>query len=380
MSSDYVYLSRASATTEDALAVAAAVKSGWLSPNGPDVQAFEDDFAAFLGVEGAVALSSGTAALHLGLKFLGLARGDYAIVPTVTFGATAFAVNYLGATPVFVDVDDSWNLDPELIQDAVKVVESLGGRITAAIPVDLYGTPANLGDLLDEFARYGIRVLEDSAEALGAQSGDKLVGSSGIPAAFSFNGNKIITSSGGGMLVSDDLDMIDRVRYWSTQARESLPWYEHHEVGYNYRLSNVLAALGRSQLARLPDEVVRRRSIRQAYEQQLNSLPGVLVQTDPVWGLSNAWLTVTTFDSRRYPGVAPTIMGALEREGIESRPTWKPMHQQPIYSGAPRVLTGRGDRLYNEGLCLPSGIDVTPEVVERVSRVIEAQLGLISAK
>lgn len=371
---DRVYLSKPSATRADSLAVAAAVEDGWLSPSGPDLQAFEDDFAALLGVAGAVALVSGTAALHLGLKYLGLKAGDYVLIPTVTFSATAFAANYLGAKPIFIDVDESWNMDPELIRPAVAMAQSLGGRVTGAIPVDLYGTPANMGSLTDECARHGIQVLEDSAEALGARVGDGFVGSTGIPAAFSFNGNKIITTSGGGMLVSDNLEMLERVRYWAAQSREPVPWYEHVETGYNYRLSNVLAALGRSQLARLPEEVLRRRSIRRHYGQLLHALPGVRVQDDPTWGTSNAWLSIATFDHGCYPGAPMTLMRVLEKNGIEARPTWKPLHQQPVFANSPTVLTGRGDRLFEEGLCLPSGSDVTPEVVERVCHLIESHL------
>lgn len=354
--------------------MAAAVERGWLSPSGPDLEAFEDEFAEFLGVGGAVGLASGTAALHLGLKYLGLRAGDYVLVPTVTFGATAFAASYLGATPVFIDIDESWNMDPELIHPAVKMVEALGGQVTAAIPVDLYGTPANMAGLIEEFSRHGIQVLQDSAEALGARFGQRLVGSNGTPAAFSFNGNKIMTTSGGGMLVSDDPQMLERVRYWASQSREPVPWYEHVEVGFNYRLSNVLAALGRSQLDRLPDEVSRRRAVRCEYARHLDALPGVNVQGDPAWGTSNAWLSIVTFDCTRYSGAAIRLRQVLEQNGIESRPTWKPMHQQPVFSKSPTVLTGRGERLFTEGLCLPSGSDVTPAVVKRVCRLIESHL------
>lgn len=358
--------------------MAAAVERGWLSPSGPDLQAFEDEFAEFLGVAGAVGLASGTAALHLGLKYLGVGAGDFVLVPTVTFGATAFAASYVGAMPVFVDIDESWNMDPELIHRAVTMVEAIGGRVTAAIPVDLYGTPANMAGLIEECSRHGIQVLQDSAEALGARHGGLLVGSNGMPAAFSFNGNKIMTTSGGGMLVSDDPQMLERVRYWAAQSREPVPWYEHEEVGFNYRLSNVLAALGRSQLVRLPDEVSRRRAIRSEYARHLDVLPGVMVQGDPAWGTSNAWLSIVTFDSTRYPGAALRLMQVLEQNGIESRPTWKPMDQQPVFSKSPSVLTGRGERLFNEGLCLPSGSDVNPDVVERICRLIESQLTSMS--
>lgn len=372
-----IYLSKASSTAADASAVAEAVSGGWLSPSGPDLQAFEDEFAEFIGVEGAVGLASGTAALHLGLKYLGVSQGDFVLVPTVTFGATAFAAAYLGATPIFLDVDASWNMDPALIERGVRAARSLGGRVTAAIPVDLYGTPADMVSIREECARFDISILEDAAEALGATNNDGRVGSGLNPAAFSFNGNKIMTTSSGGMLVSDDLEMLDKVRYWATQAREPVAWYEHQDIGFNYRLSNVLSALGRSQLCRLPDEVQRRREVRNLYRERLKDVPGICVQDDPSWGLSNAWLSVVTFDSFAYTGAAAKIMDLLEANEIESRPTWKPMHQQPVFANSPTVLTGSGDRLFEEGLCLPSGSDVTPQVVERIADLIGVHLATI---
>jgi len=295
-------------------------------------------------------------------------------VPTVTFAATAFAVRYLSATPFFLDVDESWNMDPGLIAPAARLAESQGRRVAAAIPVDLSGTPANLTDIAAECDRLGISIVEDAAEALGARTRDRSVGSSGFPAAFLFNGNKIMTTSGGGMLVSDDLERLDRVRYWACQARESVPWYEHEDVGYNHRLSNILAALGRSQLQRLPAEVTRRRLIRAHYAACLGSVPGVQIQSDPEWAQSNAWLTIVTFDSSKYSDGVMRTMSHLERNGIESRPTWKPMHQQPVFASCPTMLTGRGDRLFAEGLCLPSGSDVTLEVAGRISHLVEACL------
>ena len=352
----------------------AALDSGWLAPAGPDLARFEAEMARYLGVDHAVGLASGTAALHLALRYVGVGPGDMVLVPTVTFAATAFAVTYLGATPVFVDVDEqAWGMDPASTEAAVDALTHDGHRIAGAIPVDLYGTPADYSTLLPIFAEHGIPVVEDAAEGLGAEYHKAKLGSLGEGGVLSFNGNKLITSSGGGMLVTDNAHMADKVRKWSTQSREEAPWYEHTEVGYNYRLSNILAALGRSQLGRVGDEVAKRRQIREWYRERLTGISGVSVQQDPEWGRSNAWLTVIRIDQRHEDG--PTrVRETLADQDIESRPVWKPMHQQPVFRDNPRFVNGYADALFADGLCLPSGTEMTADDVDRVSSVISQTL------
>jgi dTDP-4-amino-4,6-dideoxygalactose transaminase len=374
MDSPRVHLSPPTATEEDIEAVVAAMRSGWVAPAGPDLTAFESDVADYLGVAAGVALSSGTAALHLALQYTGVRAGDVVIVPTVTFAATAFPIRYLGATPLFVDIDESWNLNPALLERAVTQAHAAGQRVAAVIPVDLYGTPAHYTALSPILESLGVPMLEDAAEGLGARFGDRPVGTLGSAGILSFNGNKIITTSGGGMLVTDSLEMAERVRHWSTQAREPLPWYEHREIGFNYRLSNLLAALGRSQFARIDSEVARRRQLRDSYRARLTQMPGVTVQDDPAWGTSNAWLSVARFDAGLYPDASTRIRERLEEHNIESRPIWKPLHQQPVFADCPRVLTGAADALFAEGLCLPSGPAMDEGLVDHVTQVIHGVL------
>lgn len=249
-----------------------------------------------------------------------------------------------------------------------------GRQFAAIIPVDLFGRPADYDRILPTAAKYGVPVLVDAAESLGAWHGDRPAGTMGAAGVYSFNGNKIMTTSGGGMLVSDDEELVERARYRSTQSREPLPWYEHLEIGFNYRLSNILAALGRAQLARLPEMIARRRAIREAYVKLLGGLEGVIVTPDPTWGVGNSWLTTVTFDVRSRPGASEQVRVALQEQGIESRPIWKPMHLQPVFKGNETVLTGVAERLFEEGLCLPSGVGLTDADVERVASGVRAAL------
>ncbi len=366
-----IHLSPPSVSEHDVASVSQALLSGWLAPIGPDLVAFETEVAAYLGVNHAVGLSSGTAALHLGLKYLGVGPGDCVIVPTATFAAPAFAAEYLGAQPVFVDIDpDSWNMDAEQVCRAITDVRAKGGRVAAIVPVDLYGATANYPVLQALAQLEGIPVFADAAEALGADCGGRPAGSFGVGAALSFNGNKIITTAGGGMVVTDDAQLADKVRFWATQSRADTPWYEHHEIGFNVRMSNILAALGRAQLPRLDAVVEKRRTIREWYRERLCVTTGVHVQGDPPWGRGNGWLTVAAFSATAHPDAPTTIRLALEREDIESRPTFKPMHQQPVYESAPAYLTGVADQLFREGLCLPSGTDLQEEDVERICGIV----------
>lgn len=367
-----MYLSPPHATDEDVAAVVAALRSGWLAPVGPDLREFETRAAAVTGRQHAVALSSGTAALQLSLKYVGIQPGDHVLIPTLTFGATAFAVCYLGAVPVFVDVDDSWNMDAASVEAILDSWPSGLPMPVAAIPVDLYGAPADYDSLLPILVKHSVAVIEDAAEGLGATHVQGPLGSFGRAAALSFNGNKIITTSGGGMVVTDDEEMAAKIRFWATQSREPLPWYEHEEVGFNFRLSNVLAALGRSQLNRLSREVEKRRQIRLWYQERLEEIDGVEIQMDPTWGRSNAWLTVARFSTERYPNAPHRIIEALEKFDIESRYLWKPMHQQPVFRDNRAHLTGRADRLFRECVCLPSGTLMSKDDVDRVTTIIRS--------
>ncbi|MDE0973875.1 MAG: DegT/DnrJ/EryC1/StrS family aminotransferase [Candidatus Nanopelagicales bacterium] len=369
------YLSAPVATPEDIHRVQESLLSGWVAPSGPELSAFETQIALYVGVSEAVGLSSGTATLHLALKYLGVGPGDQVLVPTLTFGATAFAVTYLGAEPVFVDVDDAWNMDPDQTRLALEALNGDGIRVGAALPVDLYGSPANYGALMPLFSEFGVPVFEDAAEGLGGDFGGRKLGGFGVGGALSFNGNKILTTSGGGMLLTNDSEFASRVRFWATQSREDFPWYEHEEIGYNYRLSNILAALGRSQLERIDRTVARRRELRELYREGLAQLEGILVQEDPRWGRSNAWLSVVTFDLGLYPDAPTRVRLSLEERNIESRPIWKPMHNQPVFRGARTFLNGKADSVYSSGLCLPSGPRITDFDVEEVCSVISKTLG-----
>ena len=347
------------------------MRSGWLAPVGPDLLAFEHEMASYVGVKHAVGLSSGTSGLHLGLKYLGVGPGDHVLVPTLTFAATAFAVTYLGAIPVFIDSESSsWNMDADLAAQATVELRANGGTVAAVVPVDLYGSTADYDRLVPWAEEAGVALLEDAAESVGARHHELRAGAFGRAGVLSFNGNKIMTTSGGGMLLTNDAEFASKARFWSTQSREDFPWYEHEEIGFNYRLSNILAALGRSQLSRIEVTVNRRRQVREWYRSHLANLDGVIIQEDPPWGVSNAWLTVALFESGRHPSAALRVREALERVDIESRPIWKPMHLQPVFASSPRYLTGVSEDVFRDGLCLPSGTAMDEEDVNRVCTVI----------
>ena len=362
-----IFLSPPSIGVDEKLAVQRALDSGWVAPMGPEIEAFEAELAARAGRSLAVALASGTSAIHLGLLALGVTPSDEVIVPTLTFGATAFAVVHAGAKPVFLDVEEtSWNLDPELLESELKRRAAIGRLPAAIVPVDVFGRTCDYDSILRISQEYEVPVLVDSAESLGAKHGKSPAGSMGQAAIFSFNGNKIITTGGGGVLVTDDPEIASKVRHWSTQAREPFPWYEHEEIGYNYRMSNILASIGRAQLKRLPDIVKRRREIRDRYANALGAISGVSVMGDPPWGTWNGWLTTVRFNKSIFPGAPTRIREALEIQDIESRPIWKPMHQQPVFASAESVITGIADQIFEDGLCLPSGTTMTNTEVDRV--------------
>jgi dTDP-4-amino-4,6-dideoxygalactose transaminase len=350
-----------------------AFDSNWIAPLGPHVDAFEREFCEIIKVSHAAALSSGTAALHLALLMLGVGPGDEVIVSSFTFVATANAVMYAGATPVFIDSDPlNWNMDPGLLGEELESAAKRGKLPKAVIVVDLYGQCADYGPIIETCARYGVPVVEDAAEALGASYQGKPAGSFGKIAAFSFNGNKIITTSGGGMLVSEDAALVERARYLSTQARDPAPHYQHSVIGYNYRMSNLLAAVGRGQLRVLGDRVSRKRDIFHFYRSVLGDLPGISFMPIAGYGEPNHWITCILVDPARFGATREDIRLALEKENIESRPLWKPMHLQPVFKDC-RVRGGSvSEMIFRDGLCLPSGTALTDVELERVSGIIRA--------
>ncbi|MGB3061310.1 MAG: aminotransferase class I/II-fold pyridoxal phosphate-dependent enzyme, partial [Anaerolineae bacterium] len=304
--------------------------SNWIAPLGPQVDAFEAEFAAAVGAPYALALSSGTAALHLALILAGVGPGDEVLVSTLTFSASVNPIVYLGARPVFVDSERvSWNMDPDLLAETLARKARQGRLPKAVIPVHLYGQSADIAPILESCGRYGVPVIEDAAEALGATYRGKSPGTFGPMGVFSFNGNKIITTSGGGMLVSAHKDLIEHARKLATQAREPAPHYQHTEIGYNYRMSNVLAAIGRGQLQVLEERVAAKRRIFDYYAQTIGDLPGISLMPEAPWGRATRWLTCITVDSAQFGADREAIRQALENENIEARPLWKPMHRPP---------------------------------------------------
>ena len=367
MSLKRIYLSAPDVSNLERDAVLQAIDSNWIAPVGPDLDAFEEEVARWTAMPYAVGLSSGTAALHLALVLLGVGPGDEVLVPSMTFVPTANAALYVGARPFFVDSESSsWCLSPELTSVALEERARSGRLPKAAMVVDLYGQCADYSALLPLFAEYDIPVIEDAAEALGARRDGALAGSFGTFAALSFNGNKIVTSSSGGMLLCSNADSATRVRKLSTQAREDFPHYEHTEVGYNYRLSNILAAFGRAQLATLDERMARRAAIRMRYEEALSKFPGVAFAPIPMDSEPNSWLTCITVDPEIAGIDVVRIREALEGANIESRPTWKPMHLQPLFSSLTSYLDGTSERIFNTGLCLPSGSGMSEDDHERV--------------
>ena len=363
---DRILMSQAQVSEVEERYVLDAVRSGWVAPLGPHVDAFEREVADRVGVRHALALSSGTAALHLALLHLGAGPGTSVVLSSMTFAATANAVAYTGASPVFVDsVSSDGNVDPDLMLEAVRTLQDEGETVVAAVPVDLFGRAADYATLEPGLRDLGVPLLEDAAEALGASLDGRAAGSFGEAAALSFNGNKIMTTSGGGMLLSDDADLIDHARKLSTQSREPVPWYEHTEIGYNYRLSNVLAALGRGQLERLDQMIARRRAIRARYAEAFADLPVRFLGRDGERGddHDNCWLTTVVVDDGPD---ADTIVAAMADEQIEVRHLWKPMHLQPVFSSARAFTTGVSEDLFQRGMTLPSGPALTDDQIDRV--------------
>ena len=350
-----------------------ALDSGWIAPLGPQVEAFEREFAEAVGVPHALAVSSGTAAIHLALLAAGVEPGDEVVVSTLTFAASAFPVLYIGAHPIFVDSERrSWNMDPHLLAEFLERRAKVGRLPKAVILVHLYGQSADIDPIQELCEAYGVALIEDAAEALGSTYKGRSPGTWGVAGIYSFNGNKIITTSGGGMLVSSDAELIAHARKLATQAREPVPWYEHAEVGYNYRLSNLLAAVGRAQLRTLEDRVQARRRIFERYVAGLSDLPGLTFQPEAPWGRHTRWLTVITLDPEAFGRTPEEVRRALEEQGIETRPVWKPMHLQPVFREAETVGGEVAEELFARGLCLPSGSSLSLEDQDRVIEAIRA--------
>ena len=364
-----IHLSRAHVTDVEEKYVLEALRSGWVAPLGPMVDRFEREVAERCGVQGALALSSGTAALHLALLDVGAGPGTVVVLPSMTFAASANAVAYTGAEPVFVDCDADGNVDVDLLVETVRTLGVEGRTVAAVMTVDLFGRCCDYTALGARLDALGVPFVEDAAEALGSTHHGRPAGSFGRAAALSFNGNKIMTTSGGGMLLSDDAELLDRARYLSTQARQPAAWYEHTEIGYNYRMSNVLAALGVGQLERLDSMIERRRRIRDRYAAAWAGVPGVTVlgRTD---GLDdshdNHWLTCITLDPAVIPTTPTELMNGLDAAGIEARHLWKPMHLQPVHASRRAAVTGVSERLFTTGVTLPSGSELDDEQIDRV--------------
>ena len=367
-----------------------AFATNWIAPLGPNVDGFEAGLARQTGVKHAAALSSGTAAIHLALILLDVQPGDYVICQSLTFSASANPIRYLGATPIFVDSEpETWNMCPMALEKAINACKN--GKIEhptsniqppasspkAIIPVHLYGMPAKMDEIMSVAAKHNIPVVEDAAEALGSHINGQQCGSFGDFGILSFNGNKIITTSGGGALLSDDEAMIRRARFLASQARDPAPHYQHSEIGYNYRMSNVLAGIGRGQMQVLSLRIEQRRANYDFYVDLLKDVPGISFLPEPDGFFSNRWLTTILVDPKKSGGITrETMRLALENQNIESRPLWKPMHRQPVFASFPFFSTGISDQLFDHGLCLPSGSSLTPNDRNRIANALSQILSL----
>ena len=374
-------LSKADVTQVEEQYVLDAIRSGWVAPAGPDIDAFETEIATRAGVSHALALASGTAALHLALLGVGARPGTTVIVPSMTFAASANPVTYTGAEPVFVDSGADGNVDPAFLIKAIDTLGAEGTPVVAAMSVDLFGRCADYDEIVPALAERGIALIEDAAEAVGATYKGRPAGSFGMAAVYSFNGNKIMTTSGGGMLLSNDEDLIQRARYLSTQARQPVDYYQHKEIGFNYRLSNLLAAVGRGQLSRLDGMLARRREIREMYVDGLADMPGVRFIGRDEHGEQgrgddedNCWLTCIELDpSLTQVGPAELIAKLADQE-IESRRLWKHMHLQPVFAASRSFVNGESERLFDRGVTLPSGSALADDEIERVLKVVRNTL------
>ena len=375
MKKNRIYLSKPHLGGNELGYVHEAFESNWIAPIGPNVDAFEDSLSLFLSdsenLIGAACLSSGTAAIHLGLELLGVGKGDLVFVQSLTFCGTTNPVSYLGAEIVFIDSEaETWNIDPVKLEEAI--LDNLDKPLKAIIPVHIYGMPAQMKAIQNISEKYGIPIVEDAAEALGSKYQDKFCGTFGEISALSFNGNKIITTSGGGALLSTKIWNVNQAKFLATQARDEAPHYQHSQIGYNYRMSNIVAGIGRGQMEVLDERVAQRRSNNQRYRDFFAGVAGVIFQTEPNADyFSNYWLTAILIDPVLSGGISrEDVRLALDAENIETRPLWKPMHMQPVYEGTKFFGSGVCKKLFEQGLCLPSGSNLTEEEFDRIFSVL----------
>jgi dTDP-4-amino-4,6-dideoxygalactose transaminase len=350
-----------------------AFETNWISPVGPHISAFETELGLYNSVSHCAALSSGTAAIHLALIILGVVQDDEVICSTFTFSGSCNPILYQKAVPVFVDSEaQTWNMDPVLLKEAIRDrIKKTGRKPKAIIAVHLYGMAARIDEIMAVAREFEIPVIEDAAEALGSSFQRKKLGTFGDIGIYSFNGNKIITTSGGGAMVSENEAWVKKAKFLATQARDPAPHYEHSELGFNYRLSNICAGIGRGQLRVLDERVLQRRAVYDFYLSQLQEIPGVKFYPESKGSFSNRWLTTIIIDRKKTGGVSrEDIRLRLEADNIESRPLWKPMHLQPLFSGCPAYVNGVSEKLFNDGLCLPSGSNLKPEDLERVVSIV----------
>lgn len=371
MNKKKIWLSSPHMGGEEMKFVQEAFETNWIAPVGPHVDAFERELGEFNGIQHCAVLSSGTAAIHLALIILGVGEDDEVLCSSFTFSGSCNPVRYVGAMPVFVDSEDeTWNMDPDLLDKGIKDRIKKGRKPKAIIVVHLYGMPGRIEEIMRIARQYEIPVIEDAAEALGSTYNEKYLGTFGDIGIYSFNGNKIITTSGGGAMVSQNAAWIRKARFLATQARDPAPHYQHSEIGYNYRMSNVVAGIGRGQLKVLKERVNQRRANYDFYVQALRQIPAITFQAEPAGVRANRWLTTVTISDKKVD--CEMIRLALEQENIESRPLWKPMHLQPVFAGCPVYANGVSARLFEEGLCLPSGSNLSREDLDRVVAVIKS--------
>ncbi|MDP6962595.1 MAG: aminotransferase class I/II-fold pyridoxal phosphate-dependent enzyme [Planctomycetota bacterium] len=368
---DRIYLSPPEVGAKERELLLDAFDSNWIAPLGPHVDQFEKEFGDYTGASNSLALSSGTAGLHLALLLSGVKPGDKVLCSTFTFAASANAIMYCGADPIFIDSDEvSWNMCPSLLAEELEKCSANNSLPKALVLVHIFGQSADINPISNLCDQYGVALIEDAAESLGATYKGKHTGTIGKFGVYSFNGNKIMTTSGGGMLVSSDADAIERAKFLSTQAREPKPHYQHEVVGYNYRLSNLLAAVGRGQLFDIESKVSRRRQIFDAYQSQLGGIDGIGFMPEADFGRSNRWLSVITIDELELGLSSNQLRLKLEEHNIESRPVWKPMHLQPVFKDCRIVGGSVSELIFEQGLCLPSGTSLTPEDQQRIVGII----------
>lgn len=371
-----IYLSAPHMSGHEQDYIKEAFETNWIAPLGPNVDAFEQAMVEYSGAKAAAALSAGTAAIHLAFILLDVKPGDTVFCSSLTFSASANPICYQGATPVFIDCDeDTWTMSPVALENAFQAAEAKGKLPKAVIVVNLYGQSCDMEPILEISARYNVPVVEDAAESLGSTYKGKECGTWGKFGIYSFNGNKIITTSGGGMLIGDDKELIEQARFYATQSREPARYYQHKKLGYNYRMSNIVAGIGRAQIKVLNDRVARKREVFAKYKKELAGLEGLSFMEDASYGVSNKWLTVIRIDPKISPVKPLEIMETLEKENIESRPVWKPMHLQPVFARCNFYAKADGmdvsKMLFEQGVCMPSGTQMTEAEQDRVIEIVK---------